>query len=216
MRAKALQIMPFLFILSACSSPAIKTKPNSIDVNTATYQEKYDYIIRSLYSSPISEGKKKALKARGEYLSFKGVGNDPERDMEELPKRCLYYRSDDSEIASCTFVYYTNGLVALKREVDIEKNGLVTDSVPAACRHQGIFYSFASIKAMSGIDNGSVALYGKSLRMSEAEINKVVSYLRKNQEEAMLYQKNDFTPYFIRTCMINPKRYVATYDRIFN
>lgn len=110
------------------------------------------------------------------------------------------------------FVISSNGSAAVTKS----DTKLMADDVFSACQYQGLFYSLAAIKAMTGVDNGDVEKYGRAIMMKENEINKFVGYLKNNQDEAMLYRGGDFSSNFTQVCMLNPKKYVATYSRIFN
>ncbi|WP_213976632.1 hypothetical protein [Serratia marcescens] len=211
-----LWIIPSFFILSACESSNGKQREVFIDVNTATYEQKYNYIINSLTRPPTTDYKTKALEKRREYLSFQNTDTDSKRDQGELPRQCLDRFQSDVEIAGCVSTFYQNGLITIKRNQEVERNGLIAENVFDACQYQGLFYSLAAMKGMNGIDTGYLKKYGKALKMSEVEIDNVVNYLHKNQDEAIAYQQDRFTSGFIQVCMLNPQRYVPTYSRIFN
>lgn len=93
---------------------------------------------------------------------------------------------------------------------------LIADDVFSACQYQGLFYSLAAIKALTGVDNGGVEKYGRAIMMKDNEITKAVNYLKTNQDEAMLYRGGDFASNYSQICMMNPQKYVATYSRIFH
>lgn len=126
--------------------------------------------------------------------------------------------------------------LALGGEVPV-KHLPSTDKVSFICDNQSRFYYFAAFASLLYVDpaippseiyartghysndasafdyNKKIAEeYGDKIMISKESTQKAIDYFYQNQDEARVFSSMGYQSSFYRECMINPKKYVISYE----
>ena len=61
---------------------------------------------------------------------------------------------------------------------------------------------------------GNASKFGASLLLSKKEINNYIIHFQENQDDANLYVSPDISDTVLKDCMVNPRRFIPSYDRL--